>query len=322
MEMFQQLRQQNFITQQQLDEIKQQQPVSVHWDVRTLLYLGILLVTTALGIIVYKNIDAIGHTAIIISIGVACAACFIYCFRKANKYERIKVESPNILFDYILLTGCLLLLTFIGYLQYQYNAFGNRWGLAIFIPMIILFFCAYYFDHIGVLSIAITNLATWLGITVTPLQILQQNDFADTHLIYTGLGLGAALVIFSIITQQKNIKAHFAFTYKNFGAHIFFIALLAAMFNYHNMYFLWFLVIMAVAYLFFANALKENSFYFLVITALYAYIAVCYVALDLLFVIESGGSIYFVAMYFIGSGIGLIWLLVYYNKKLRHDAGI
>lgn len=134
--------------------------------------------------------------------------------------------------------------------------------------------------------------------------------------------MGAALVIFSILTLQKNIKAHFAFAYKNFGAHILFIALLAAMFNYHNIYLVWFLVIMAVAYWFFNNAVKENAFYFLVITVLYVYIAVCYVVIDLLSAMEDTGAIYIGAMYFIGSGIGLIWLLMHYNKTLRHDAGI
>ncbi len=324
MDIFEQLHQQNFITRQQLDKIKlqQQQPVSVHWDILMLLYLGILLATTALGILVYKNIDTIGHTAIIISIGLTCLACFVYCFKKANKYAPVKVESPNILFDYILLMGCLLLLTFVGYLQYQYNVFGNLWGLAVFIPMVILFFCAYYFDHIGVLSIAITNLAAWLGITVTPLQILNQNNFSDERLIYSGILLGAALIVFSIITMQKNIKAHFTFTYKNFGAHILFIALLAAMFNYHNIYLVWFLAIIAVAYWFFNNAVKKNAFYFLVITVLYAYIAVSYVIIDLLFAIPDTSAVYLGAIYFIGSGIALIRLLMFYNKKLKQDASI
>lgn len=322
MEIFEQLHQQNFISQQQLDKIKQHQPVSLHWELRTLLYLGILLVTTALGVLVYKNIDTIGHTAIVITIGVLCTACFVYCFKKANKYAHTKVQSPNILFDYILLTGCLLLLTFIGYLQYQYNAFGNRWGLAAFIPMVILFFCAYYFDHLGVLSIAVTNLAAWLGITITPLQILKQNNFSDTHLIYTGIVLGTALIIFSFLTQKKNIKAHFSFIYKNFGAHILFIALLAAMFNYDNIYLVWFFVMLIVAYWFFNNAVKENAFYFLVITVLYTYIAVCFVVIDLLPIMEDSGAIYLGALYFIGSGIGLIWLLMRYNKKLKHNAGI
>jgi hypothetical protein len=227
--LFEKLLQQDLISEDEVDRIKklQERPVSVHWDLRTLLYTGILLVTTALGILVYENIDTIGHSIIITAIGILCAACFIYCYNKAKGYSPAKTESPGILYDYILLAGCLLLLSFIGYLQYQYNVFGNRWGLAVFIPMIILFFAAYYFDHLGVLSIAITNLAAWLGITVTPAEILKENNFNDTRLIYTGIALGAGLIIFSVLTNRKNIKKHFAFTYKNFGAHILFIALLA-----------------------------------------------------------------------------------------------
>ena len=75
---------------------------------------------------------------------------------------------------FISTTSCclaaLLLLTFITYLQVQYNVFGDRFGLATFIPMIILFYCAYYFDHLGVLSMAVANLAAWMGIAVTPLK--------------------------------------------------------------------------------------------------------------------------------------------------------
>src|ERR1700733_6710974 len=104
--------------------------------------------------------------------------------------------------------------------------------------MIVLFFSAYFFDHLGLLSLAITNLAAWLGITVTPMQILQANDFNSNSLIITGLLLGLFIMILSIATHKKNIKKHFAFTYANFGTHILFISCLAAMFNFDRQYLL------------------------------------------------------------------------------------
>lgn len=324
-ELFEKLFRQNLITEEEFEKLNlfQQQPVSVHWDLRTLLYIGILLCTTAFGILIYENIETIGHSIIIIVIGIVCAACFIYCFIKAAGYSNAKIESPGIMYDYILLTACLLLLIFIGYLQYQYNVFGNRWGLAVFIPMVILFFAAYYFDHIGVLSIAITNLAAWLGITLTPAEILTKNQFSNTRLIYTGILLGAALIVFSIITKWKNIKEHFAFTYKNFGVHILFISLLAALFSYDNIYLFWFLILCGISFLVFRDSVKENSFYFLVITVLYAYIALCYVIVNLLFALgDEMPIIYLAIIYFIVSGILLIRFLMHYNKKLKHDAGL
>jgi hypothetical protein len=323
--LFTKLAHENLINEQELKkiELKEDGAVSVHWDLRTLLYLGIVLVTSAIGILIYKNIDTLGHGVMLIIIAAVCVACFIYCFKNSKGYSNKKVESPDIWFDYVLLPGCLLLLVFIGYIQFQYNVFGNRWGLAAFIPMVALFITAYYFDHLGVLSLAITNLATWIGISVTPLRILKENDFNDPHIIYAGLFLGVILVTLSVIIQHRNIKAHFAFTYKNFGAHILFISILALMFYFENFYLACFVLLAGISFLFFKNALKENSFYFLVITLLYAYIGVSYVVIELLSM--SGFDmepIYLGIIYFILSGIGLIRLFIHYNKILKKNAGL
>ena len=304
-------------------ELQKDKPVSVHWDLRTLLYLGIVSLTTAVGILIYKNIDTIGHEAMLIIIAAMSLMCFGYCIKYSKGYNNKKIESPNIWFDYVLLLGCLLLLTFIGYIQFEYNVFGNRWGLAIFIPMVVLFIAAYYFDHLGVLNLAITNLAAWAGISITPMKILKENDFNDTHIIYTGLVLGVILVAISLMIQYKNIKAHFAFTYKNFGTHIVFISLLALMFYFGNIYLVWFIVLAGVSFLFFKNAVKESSFYFLVVTLLYAYVGLSYVVIELLAKSDLDmGAVYLGFIYFIASCIGLIRLFIHYNKILKKNAGL
>lgn len=322
---FKKLLHEELITQSEFDKVALQElePASVHWDLRTLLYLGIVLLTTALGILVYKNINTIGHEVIIITIGILCACCFWYCFKNAQKYSHKKITSSNIWFDYILLLGCLLLLTFVGYLQFEYNVFGDRWGLATFIPMVLLFIAAYYFDHLGVLSLAIVNLAAWVGITVTPLQILRSNDFGSTRLIYSGLVLGSFLIAVSFASLFYHVKAHFYFTYKNFGCHILLISLLAAEFNFEHLYFIWFIILLIACYFFYRNALQEKSFYFLVISILYLYIGLSYVVVSFLFDRGTGeGAAYLGIFYFILSGIGLIMLLIHLNKQLKKNDGV
>lgn len=318
---FENLREKELISESEFEKIKtavQTQPVSVHWDLRTILYAGILLLVSGLGIIIYKNIDTIGHDVMVGIIALCCTACFFYCIKKSKGYSGKKIESPNVWFDYILLSGCLLLLTLVGYLQFQYTLFGNRWGLAIFIPMVLLFISAYYFDHLGVLSLAITNLAAWAGITITPLQILNSNNFSNARVIFTGIALGILLISLSWFSIRKNIKSHFAFTYKNFGAHLLYISLIAALFEFEDIYLVVFLVFTAVAFFFYKNAIKENSFYFLVITFLYSYIAAGYIVVNMFDIIGDGIiTLYFSLFYFIGSGIMLIRLLMYYNKKLK-----
>lgn len=297
---------------------------SLHWELRTLLYLGVLLLSGALGILVYKHIDTIGHQIILLCIGFVCAACFAYCVRKKLPFSVDKVTAPNSFFDYLLLLGCLLFITFVGYLQFQYTAFGTAYGLATFIPLSVLLFSAYFFDHLGVLTMAITNLAAWMGIAVTPARILKENDFSSSPLIYTALLLGAILIAAGVLSRIKNVKRHFDFTYTNFGAHILFIACLAGLFQFEENTLFWILLLWGIAGYFYRYAMQEHSFYFLLILTLYSYIGLSTVVTRILFR-DSGneeGAFYLAFFYYIGSAIGLVMLLIHYNKKIKNDARI
>ncbi|SFE41638.1 Predicted membrane protein [Chitinophaga sp. CF118] len=301
---------------------------SLHWELKTILYLGVLLLSGGLGILIYKNIDTIGHQAILALIALISAGCFAYCYRKKLPFSWNKVLAPNGFFDYVLLLGCLTFLTFLAYLQVQYNVFGTRYGAATFIPMLVLLFCAYFFDHLGILSMAITNFAAWLGLTVTPLQLFQSNDFFVTgRLINTGVFIGALLVFIAYMGDRKNLKKHFAFTYSNFGVHIFMIACLAGLMGdgFGNRYgdengygYLgWFLLMAAVTVFCYMQAMKKRSFYFLLIVALYGYIGLSYMVVRGLVAIDSMGAFYLGMLYFIVSGIGAVVFLVNINKRIK-----
>jgi hypothetical protein len=320
--LFEKLRVEGLIGEESLTKLKASENnrlFSLHWELKTILYLGILLLSGGLGILVYKNIDTIGHTAILVFIGLLSACGFAYCFKTKLPFATGKVAAPNAFFDYVLLLACLCFITFIGYLQYQYHFFGNRFGLVTFIPMLVLFFSAYYFDHLGILSLAITNLCAWAGIAVTPLRILQDNDFNSNTLIYTGLVMGAGLIATGVVTRLRQFKPHFAFTYTNFGMHILFISILAGMFLFEPVYLFWFAFLVGVAFYFYRDALRSRSFYFLLVLTLYSYIGLSYVIIRILFYTlqTDTGGIYLMFMYFIGTAVGLILFLIRMNKNIK-----
>ncbi len=322
--LFSKLHAKGLISDDSLHRVEQseaQNLFSLFWELRLLLYLGVLLLTGGLGILVYKNIDTIGHQAVLAFVALVTAGCFYYCFRNRSPFSWNKVEAPNSFFDYILLLGSLSLLIFLGYLQYEYNVFGDHYGTATFIPMLILFATAYYFDHQGILSLAITNLAAWAGLTITPLTILKEGSFDDHRLIATGLLLGAVLLIAGRLTLQRSLKAHFEKVYTNFGIHLFFIAALAGLFTYDAIYLIWFLALAAIAYYFYTAAMKRRSFYFVVVIVLYLYIALGYVVTTLLIRLPNAdmGTVFLGLIYFIASAIGVARLLIYINRKLKAD---
>jgi hypothetical protein len=293
--------------------------ISVHWDLRTILYIGVLSLSTGLGILVYKNIDSIGHTAVLISIVLISLSGYSYCFKKKLPFSIEKVNSPDSFFDYILLLASLSFIIFIGYWQYQYQVFGDRYGLVAIIPTLVLFFTAYFFDQLGILSLAITNLCAWAGIVVTPTKILASNDFNSGTLIVTGIVVSLVLIAAGKASTRTGWKSHFAFTYINFGMNIIFISCLAGIFHFDSVYLIWFLLLSVICGYFYWEAVNNRSFYFILMLTLYGYIGLSYVVLRLLFYTISGdtGSLFLASLYFIGSGIGLVFFLMRMNKKIK-----
>ena len=300
---------------------KEEKPIlfSIHWEIKTLLYVGVILLTAGLGALIYENIDTIGHQFVLLLIALICLGCLSYCFKNAFPFSTIKLSSSNAYFDYILLLGCISFLTFVGYLQFEYNVFGTNYGMATFIPMLVLFFVAYYFDHLGILSMAIANLALWMGVSVTPKQFLIDNDYNSETLIYTYLFLGILLILAAWLTNNFNFKKHFKFSYQHYGIHVTYIALLAGYFHYYDssIAVAFILGILILSVLLYKEAVKDRSFYFLLLVVLYSYIAISSLVVRLLILANDLGAVYLLMLYFIASGIGLIFLLINLNKKLK-----
>ncbi|MBL4677553.1 MAG: DUF2157 domain-containing protein [Mucilaginibacter sp.] len=293
---------------------------SLHWELNTVLYLGVILLTGGLGTLVYKNIDTIGHQAVLAFIAIIFIGCFYYCFKYKQPFIKDKVASPNMGFDYVLLLGTISLVTFIGYLQYQYSVFSTNYGLATFLPMVLLFYIAYDFDHLGILSMAIVNLGIWMGVSVTPKSLLLIGQFNTPKLINTYLVFSTILLVAAYLTKQLNIKKHFKFSYQNYGTHIAFVALLCGFFHYFEdgLSLIYVTVAFAFAGYMYRESFKERSFYFVMIAILYSYIAICGLVVKLVVHNEIGEStVYFLLMAFIGSAIGLILLLININRKLK-----
>ncbi|MFD1257573.1 DUF2157 domain-containing protein [Mucilaginibacter terrae] len=319
---YRQLYADGFISNTSFAQIKQQKSnplFSVHWEIKTIIYLGILLLTGGIGILVYKNIDTIGHQVILLFIALLSGGCISYCFKHKKPFSTAKVQTPNTFFDYVLLLGTISLVTFVGYIQYQYNVFGNNYGMATFIPMLALFYIAYSFDHVGILNMAIANLGVWMGVTVTPKQLLSAGNFNSQSIIGTYLSFGLLLLLFAWLSQKLIIKKHFKFSYQHYGIHVSFVSLLAGyFFNYESAAsMLWLLGLFVLATALYYDAFKEKSFYFLLLAVLYSYFAVSCILVRGLVALNDIGAYYLLFMYFIGSAIGLIFLLIHLNKKIK-----
>ncbi|MCF6131406.1 DUF2157 domain-containing protein [Flavobacterium wongokense] len=312
------LLQQELITDPQMQSIRQYEALgifSLHNELRFLLYLAVLLFTSGVGIIIYENIDSIGHIAILAFLFALTGVGFYFCFKKAKGFDKDEVLFESPVYDYIVLLCTILSCIFIGYLQVQYKVFG--FGLSSLACSLIAFFCAYYFDNKSALSIAITGLATFIGITVTPKTLLENEIYSNPTLTYYGLVLGILLILWTEYSNKIALKKHFQLVFLTFAQHLIGICCIAGMLDIYWPIFT--ILLAASTYYFYKTSYEIHSAFLFVFTLLYGYIGFNILIFKIVASLDlydiSGLLIILTPMYFIGSIFGFIKLIKNFNRE-------
>jgi hypothetical protein len=288
---------------------------SVFYELRSLLYLGILLFTTGVGILIYENIGDLGHLISVILLFALTCTCFWYVFKKGPPYAHGEVKQPTPYFDYIVLLGSLLLISVIGYLQFLYEIFEQAPGLISLLTAAFFFAIAYRFDHAGVLSLAITALASFFSISLS-FQHWQTGDFFTMSNLYlTAIVFGVVVGTIALILDRNAIKPHFTFTYLNFCTLIFFAGAIAGLFE-DEWYGIYLLVIYAGCVFAFYMARWKRSFLFLLYAFVSAYIGTTYLLAET--ILNEGIELWFI--YSLMSCGGFIYFIIKYKNHFKQQS--
>jgi hypothetical protein len=302
--------------QGQIAESERKRLFSVHWELRAVLYIGILLLSAGLGLLVYDNFDRIGHGALLTAMAIGCGMCFFYAWRNRPEWSFDPVRSRSPFGDYALLLACLLFLTLEGYAQYAYTVFGNRYGLVTLLPAVLFLPAAYRFDHRGVLGMALTALISWVGVTVRPLELYVKTNFFDQSTVFSAIVLALVLSGVALLLEKRRIKPHFTETYLTFAGNLLLVALLGGLFNFEGLR-LWFALGLAATCLVLDRyARHRKSFLFLLMSTVYGYIGATYLVFHYLLggFLSGSGLDYW---YFILTGSALIAYLLHQSPKRK-----
>jgi hypothetical protein len=294
-------------------------PFSLHYELRALLYLGITLLVGGLGVLVYQHLDSIGHEVIVAVIAASMAASFAYAACHRAPFMWGEAPRTAIAADYLLLLSCLLFLVLEGYLQAQYEVFGTRYGLATVLPAVLFFGLAYRFDHRGVLAMAITALAAWVGVSVAPLDVFRQGLIMQNVISLPALLLGFALVLAGLLSEFFDRKRHFAFTYLSLGGNVALLATMSVLFHTEGRYTLpWLLLVLGLSAGLVWYARRAQSYLFLLMSVTYSYVAVTYAIISALSSDHSGNWIVpMIVLYLPLTLVGIVLLFLNSKKILR-----
>jgi len=322
----QKLFERGLITENQFEEIKTYRNLnifSLNSELKLFLYLSVLLFTSGIGILIYENIDSIGHIAILSLLLIVIVVCFYYCFKNSKGFQKEETTFEHPVLEYLVLAGNILTCIFIGYLQFQYKPFGEHYGLATLVPTIVSFFCAYYFDNRSVLTIAITGLAAYVGLSVTPQDIFNDSNnlYASQNLSYSAVMLGVLLILWTIYSRRISLKVHFGLVFLTFALHIISIAAISNLTNYDMLTWMIFALVLAGStYYFYKVSYDYKAMSLYVFMILYAYIGANIFLFRIFENVDFSQIwelfIFLLPAYFVGSIVMFIKLIKKFHKEI------
>ena len=250
-----------------LASLCRREPFSLFLELNVLLYAGVVTFVAGLGWTVTTWSQQLGDVLVLAVLSSILAACFWYCFSHAPAWSLAETPAPTAVFDYVLYLGSLVWCVELAYLENRFHMLSGQWDLYLLATAVFFFFLAYRFDNRFELSLALSSLAGWFGLTISHWPSHQDAAYRQYALLYCLLvGLGGVLL------QQRGLKPHFFGTYLNIVANVLFWALLSGVFNRQG--YGWFLALLLACGASLAWGLTRREFAFVAYSVVYGYVGV------------------------------------------------
>lgn len=183
--------------------------VSVHAELRALLYAAVLLVAGGVGLLVEQNLDRIGPLAVAAVLALAAAAALLWVARVAPPFSWQEVPSPNLAFDYVLLLGILVAASDLAWCEARFGLLGSHrsWHLLIVAGLAGLAACR--FDSRIVFSLSLSSFAAWRGVSLADAG--RAATFAPSAAAWrwNAIACGALFLAAGLCLARWRLKAHF-----------------------------------------------------------------------------------------------------------------
>lgn len=278
--------------------LSQGKPFSVFLELNVLLFAGILAFIAGLGWTVTTFSQQLGDVLLLIVLTAAFAACVYYTFSRAPAWSPAETPPPSLIFDYVLYLGALLWSLELSYIETQFHLLSGQWDLYLLSTAALFFYFAYRFDNRFVLSLALSALAGWFGLTISRWPSHQDESYRYYAILYS-----LVISIAGANLARRDLKPHFLGAYLNLAANVLFWALLSGVFK-NDGYGAWLLGLILACAASLALGLRSREFPFVAYAAIYGYIGISAVLVRDM----TGDTAIF--GYFIVTGIAMLVTLV------------
>ena len=280
-----------------------EEPFSLALELNILLYAGVLAFVAGLGWTISTWSQQLGDVLIVGALSILLAASAWYCFSRATAWSPAETPAPTPVFDYALYLGSLVWCIELAYLENRFHILSGQWDLYLLATALLFFFLAYRFDNRFVLSLALSSLAGWFGLTVSHWPSFQSGTYRLYALLYCLIvGVSGAVL------QRLKLKPHFLGAYLNIVANVLFWTILSGVVDRQE-YGLWLLGLLIACAASLAWGLRKRQFAFVAYAAVYGYIGVSSM------VVRNVRDDAAILMYFVTTATAMIVMLVLIARR-------
>jgi hypothetical protein len=306
-----QWRQQDAISPEQhahLASLCRGEPFSLFLELNILLYAGVLVFIAGLGWTVTTWSQQLGDVVVLTVLSAILAACFWYCFSLAPAWSLAHTPALSAIVDYVLYLGCLVWCIALAYLENRLHLLSGQWDFYLLATVALFFILAYRFDNRFVLSLALSSLAGWFGLTISHWPSHQDAAYRQYAVLY-------CLVIGVVggFLRRRGVKPHFLGTYLNIAANVLFWAMLSGVFQRKG-YGMWLLALLLACGACLAWGLTRRQFVFVTYSAIYGYVGVSAMLL------RDISDFTFILTYFVFTAVAMVVGLVLIARRFGRQA--
>jgi Predicted membrane protein (DUF2157) len=281
--------------------LARREPFSLFLELNVLLYAGVLAFVAGLGWTVTTWSQQLGDLLVVAALSAILAVCFWYCFSR-------ETPSSSLVFDYVLYLGCLTWSVELAYLEKRFHLLSGQWDYYLLATAALFFFLAYRFDNRLVLTLALSSLAGWFGLTISHWPSHQDATYRAYAIVYSLIvGVAGALL------KRRSLKPHFFDTYLNVAANVLFLALLSGVFERQG-YGVWLLALVVACGSSLAWGVTRRQFAFVAYAAVYGYVGVSSV------LVRNFNDATAILSYFVVTGIAMLITLVWIARRFGRQA--
>jgi hypothetical protein len=190
------------------------QVFSLYAELRAVLYAGVLLVTSGIGIVLARNLERVGPLGIVAAIALLAAASAVPAVR-----GRRTAVAPGVAAEYLLLLAALLLSADLAYAERQFSLLGPLWSWHLLLLAVVHAAIAYALASPLVLAASLTALAGWFGVGGTVGDALHLG-YSTPELGGRALTCAIAIVAWGHADRRWHAGSRFTAVFDHFAANV------------------------------------------------------------------------------------------------------